>query len=320
VRITLVVNPAASSVTARRRDAVAAVLGDGHELDVVETTAREDARAVAATASAAGAAVVAVLGGDGTVNEAAHGLVGTATALAPLPGGSTNVLARTLGVPYDPVDAARALLASLARGAVRRVGVGTVEPVSVAGGQPVPGASRHFLFHLGAGFDAAVVRRIEAHPAVKRRFAHPAFAAAAVGTWLRGYDHHTRLAVHAVGTDGVAWPVAEGPYVVVSNSAPYTYVGRRGITLAPQADLGRPLALTVLRNLRAWLLVRGVASAVGRARFVTTSGSVVQRADLDRLRIAGDRPFPWQVDGEYLGEADRLDVRYDADALAIVGR
>ncbi len=97
VRVVLVVNPAASSVTTRARVSLEALLSQRHELTVRETMHRGHAITLAREAAAAGADVVFELGGDGTLNEVADGLAGTTTALAVLPGGSTNVFARSLG-------------------------------------------------------------------------------------------------------------------------------------------------------------------------------------------------------------------------------
>ena len=308
MRLLLIVNPAASSVTPRRRSAVERVLRDGtdldgarHELEVVETTARGDAHAFAEKATRDDVEVVVVLAGDGTLNEAANGLAASPTALAALPGGSTNVFARTLGVAYDPVVAAEQVLSSLERKALRRVGLGAATP---------PGAStRRFLFHLGLGFDAAVIGRMERRPAVKRYAAHLAFAAIAFDTWLRRYDRNQEIRVETV---------ASGPYAVISNSTPYTYIGRRRLTLTPDAALDRGLAATVFTNLHASLLLRATASGATRARFVTHSAAIVQRADIDHLTISADRPFSWQVDGDCLGEVSHLDVTYEPDALTLV--
>ncbi len=115
------------------------------------------------------------IGGDGTLNEAANGLAHTDTALAALPGGSTNVFARIQGLPDDPIDAAGVLLEALAAQSIKRVGLGRV-------------ASRYFLFHCGVGFDAAVVENVERHGSWKRWAGHPLFIYAAIDTWLRGTD------------------------------------------------------------------------------------------------------------------------------------
>ncbi|MDP9389521.1 MAG: diacylglycerol kinase family lipid kinase, partial [Actinomycetota bacterium] len=116
MKLLLVVNPTASSVTPRSREQVEQALTRGHDVTVVETTARGDAVDLARRAVDDGTDVVVVFGGDGTVNEAANGLVGTSTALAALPGGSTNVFARTLGLPNRPVPAVERLVAALGAG------------------------------------------------------------------------------------------------------------------------------------------------------------------------------------------------------------
>jgi diacylglycerol kinase family enzyme len=309
VRVLLLVNPAASSVTTRARVSVESILRAALPTDVVETTRRGHATDLARDAIDAGYDVVAVLAGDGTLNEAADGLAGSATALAPLPGGSTNVFARTLGIAYDPAPAARQLVDALRRESFRRIGVGAATG---------PGsAPRRFLFHLGLGFDAAVIRRMEARSYLKRHFAHPAFAVATVATWLRHYDRDLKIRLAVDRGTGVEVE-AVGPYAVISNSDPYTYVGHRRMSIAPAASLSRPLAVTVLATLRAPLITRAAGSGVGRAAFVTTSPEIVQLTDVVRVTVTGDGPIPWQVDGDYLGEVDRLDVTYEPDTLTVV--
>jgi Sphingosine kinase and enzymes related to eukaryotic diacylglycerol kinase len=104
---------------------------------------------------------VVVLGGDETLNEVANGLVDSETALAAIPGGSTNVFARTLGIPDDPIEATGVLLDSLEAGSTHRIGLGSVN-------------QRYFLFHAGIGFDAAVVEQVEKKGGLLKRFAaHP---------------------------------------------------------------------------------------------------------------------------------------------------
>jgi diacylglycerol kinase family enzyme len=313
VRVLLLVNPAASSVTTRARVGVERILRDAFATDTVETTRRGHAVELTREAVREAYDVVAVLAGDGTLNEAGGGLAGSDVALAPLPGGSTNVFARTLGVAYAPEDAAHQLVASLRRGSQRRIGLGAaVAPTQT---------ERHFLFHLGVGFDAAIIRRMEARSYLKRHFAHPAFAVATVDTWLRHYDRATRirfLAATATGTATREDVSALGPYAVISNSDPYTYVGHRPLRIAPDASLDAALTVTVLTSLRLALVLRAAASAVGNIDFLATSPEIVQVPDVGRVSVSADAPFPWQVDGDYLGEVEQLEITHRPDCLTVV--
>jgi diacylglycerol kinase family enzyme len=310
VRLLLVVNPAASSVTPHVRTEVERILRAAHTVDVVETTHRGHATALARDAVSAGYEVVVVLAGDGTLNEAGDGLAGSSVALAPLPGGSTNVFARTLQFAYSPAAAAAQLVDALGRDSRRRIGLGTATTVE--------GVARHFLFHLGVGFDAAIIRRMETRPSVKRYLAHTAFAATTVSTWFRHYDRASSIEFRLAGEDGEGGEVAVGPYAVISNSDPYAYVGRRRLRIAPGASLDDALTLTVLRTLRAAVVVRAAMAAVGRETFLTTSPEIVQRAGVEALEVTAASPFPWQVDGDYLGEVEQLSVTYSPDCLTVV--
>ena len=306
VRLRLIVNPIASSMTERRLQVIRATLAAGHSIDVATTTGRDHARELASEAAADGVDVVIVAAGDGTLNEAANGLVGTATALAPVPGGSTNVFARAVGYGNRVERATERLLMALDRGSIRRVGVGAAN-------------GRHFLFHLGAGFDAAVVARIEAKPSVKRYAAHPAFAVATVRTLQRGFDRENPI-LRVRLPDGSQH---ESFFSVVSNLAPYTYLGPRRMLLTRNASLDRALALTSFTRFTVVDVAGTLGSTVGAAGRLARDPTVVQRSDLEALRLtaigagAGER-FPWQVDGEYLGPIDELAIVYVPDALSLV--
>ena len=91
-------------MTARARVVIRKALSADHDVTTAETSRRGNATRLAQDAAAAGYDAVVVLGGDGTLNEAANGLAGSDTALATLPGGSTNVFARTLGIARPPAD------------------------------------------------------------------------------------------------------------------------------------------------------------------------------------------------------------------------
>ncbi len=301
VRILLIVNATASSVTARTRVVIQKALAADHELRVAETSRRGHASRLARGAAVEGVDVVAVLAGDGTLNEAADGLAGTTTALATLPGGSTNVFARTLGLSMNPVEATAQLLDALARRSWRRVGLGSV-------------SGRHFLFHAGLGFDAAVIAQVERRGWLKRYAAHPVFVAAALTTWARHYDRHDpalRLELDGETIDGCY-------FVIISNTSPYTYLGQRPIVVEPEVTLDTPLGVTAFRTLSASVLLPGVVSALTTGRFLRRHRRIVHRQQVHRMRVIGRRPFPYQVDGDHLGDAERLAVAYEADSLTLV--
>jgi diacylglycerol kinase family enzyme len=301
MRLLLLVNESASSVTPRSRVVIQKALSADHDVTLAETSRRGHATRLAQGAAANGVEVVVVLGGDGTLNEAANGLAGTACALAPLPGGSTNVFARTIGLPNDPIEATGVLLDALARRSIRRVGLGSVN-------------GRYFLFHTGVGFDAATVRQVEKRSALKRYAGHPLFIWAAVTTWMRHYDRSTpRFAVHL--PDGSV--VDDGYFTLVLNTDPYTFLGNRPLHVTDEAGLDRPLAALTLRSLGLGTLL-GVAGNALSGRSVASGRKVDLRTGLDGLRITGFGPVPYQVDGDYLGEATELAFKHEPDAIRLV--
>jgi len=279
------------------------MLGQHHRVEVAETYRRGHATRLARNAAREGIDAVVVAAGDGTLNEAADGLVGTDTALAPLPGGSTNVFARSLGIPNSIMPATEQLVRSLEEHSILRVGVGEAN-------------GRHFLFHLGCGYDAEVIEQVERRSWVKRRLAHPVFAVAAVTTFFRGFDRE-RPTFRVLAADGT--PIEDGFFAIVSNTKPYAFFGPRPLLVTTEAGLDRPLALTMFRRLEVGSTLAAAGSAMVRGKRLAKNKAVLQLADLEALTfVAHHGPFPWQVDGDYLGEVERIDVRYVPDALNVV--
>jgi diacylglycerol kinase family enzyme len=313
VRLLLLVNTSASSVTPRSRVVIQKALAADHDLTVAETSRRGHAARLAQGAVASGVDAVVVLGGDGTLNEAANGLAGSTTALGILPGGSTNVFARTIGVANDPIEATGQLLSALGRGSTRRVGLGTVN-------------DRYFLFHVGMGFDAAVVAQVERRGSLKRYAGHALFVYAAFATFLRHYDRsRPRFAVqYGPGRtcDGRApAAVIDDAYLAVClKTNPYTFLGNLPLNLAPEAGFDRGLSLVAFRNLDFLTIVAVVISALrsGPRRPETHRRRVVHVSDRDEITVTGYGPFPYQVDGDYLGDAESLQLRFVPDALTLV--
>lgn len=299
----LVVNPSASSVTPRTQVVIQKALSADHHVVLAETSRRGHAARLSQDAAMKNMDVVVVLGGDGTLNEAANGLAGTDTALAALPGGSTNVFARTLGLPDDPVEATGVLLEAVERpDPPAKVGLGSVN-------------GRYFLFHAGLGFDAAVVAEVEKRGALKRYASHPLFVYAALDTWLRHYDRK-KPAFSVRYPDGSSVP--DGKFSICMNTDPYTYLGSRPLNLAPEATLDRGLVLLTIRSLKVAPIARMLSKALSTSGELKSNKHLDYRTDLTEFWIEGHRPFPYQVDGDYLGEISSLHFKHEPDVLRLI--
>jgi diacylglycerol kinase family enzyme len=212
------------------------------------------------------------------------------------------VFARTLGLPNDPIEATGALLAALDRGSIRRVGLGSVN-------------GRYFLFHVGMGFDAAVVKQVERRSSLKRYAGHPLFVYAGFATWFRHYDtKRPRMAIHY--PDG---HVVDDSYLTLClNTNPYTFLGNRPLNVAPDATLDRGLAVLALRTLSFGTTLAIIGSALGKGERARRHPKTDYQHDQTSLRIEGYGPFPYQVDGDYLGEVEHLEIRHEPDVLLLV--
>lgn len=340
-------NTAASSVTGRRRVLIHKALSADHEVRLIATQRRDHASKLARSAAGDGADAVVVLGGDGTLNEAANGLAGSDTALAVLPGGSTNVFARILGLPDDPIDAVAELLDALDRSSIEPIGLGSVN-------------GRYFLFHCGIGFDAAVVAEVERRGPWKRWAGHPLFIYAAATTWLRGVDRRRApLEVRCPADDKVGDtadgdaaadggpivdsehegstsngadggggphgdsaaasddPVDRGFLAMILNANPYTFLGDRPLDLVPEASLDAPLAAVTVTDLSLSRLLPLVGRALGSGDVRGCRGVRV-RTGLRSATVHADPPVPYQIDGDHLGSGRRFEIRWAPEALNLV--
>lgn len=303
-RMLVIVNPYATTVSDRLRNLVVYALGARYSVEAVETQARAHATELCREAAAAKYDVVVAFGGDGTVNEAANGLAGSDVPLTCLPGGSTNVFCRTLGIPADVVDATEHLLALADDFRPRRVDLGQVD-------------DRHFVFASGIGLDASVVERVDARPHLKASLREWYFTYCAVSTFTRRYlVDAPRVRVEVDGRS------VEGITVIVQNGDPFTFFGTRPIRVCEGAGLDKgSLSLTVLKRASPLELptvlprvFSGRAATVQRHRQVDGFPGVNEA----RVTSADGRPFPLEVDGDYLGERDEVRYRVRPGGLAVV--
>ncbi len=318
MRLLLIVNPWATKVTGRRLATAEQLLGESHEVTVAATMHRGHATVIAR--DAADVDGIVVLGGDGTTNEVAAGILdrqgaGPAPWLAPLPGGGTNVFARTLGVPHGLERAIRALLAALDAGSIERIGVGSIGSGSTN--------SRVSLFHAGIGWDAELVSVVEANASWKRRVGHGLFVYAGLRTFFGGYDR-TRPHFSVRFDDGEH--IDDGYFSIVMNSDPYTFLGRRPFTVAPSTRLDGPLTVVVLRSMAVRhflpLLVDALRDRRGvRERPWLRIRTGVEHAEFRALGSAsgpGGHRLRHQVDGDLMEATDTIDVRHLGDVLDVV--
>jgi diacylglycerol kinase family enzyme len=287
---TLIINPYASSVTEGRVHAVERELAVGWEVTTVLTERR--GHAVELARDVPGDAIFA-FGGDGVFNEVLNGVDGTRP-VGFLPGGGTNVLPRALGLPRDPVEAARGLI----NGLERRISLGRVN-------------GRRFGFAAGIGLDAAVVRRVDkmGRGADGRRPGDLAFVRAVVGV-VASQGWRLPDSLELEGGERVA-------LVTVSNDAVYTYAGSIPFRFSPQARFELGLDYAALPHPGAGRLLRGFArAALGRG--LPGMPGVVSGHDVDRLEVRCTGAQPLQVDGEDLGDVTEAVFEAERDAVTVL--
>jgi diacylglycerol kinase family enzyme len=299
VRALLVSNPSATTTSPAVTDVIARALSTEMKLDVETTKRRHHAGFLAAGAVHEGYELVIALGGDGTVNEVLQGVADSDVKLGILPGGSTNVWARTLGLPRDPVEAAAALLRRVRDGEERTINLG------VANG-------RYFAFSAGFGFDAHVVRAVEERERLKRALGQGAF----VWCGLTAAATYDRRAADIRVVVGGATVGSGFRAVVCCNSNPWTYLGPFAVELCPQADLEAGLDAAGLTRI-------GVGTVLRLAR-ATISGRVRKLRDVclwhdqDAFELVNPTPLALELDGDYVGETERVRVRTARSALTVL--
>jgi diacylglycerol kinase family enzyme len=299
-RLLLVVNPVARTVSRPTLAVIERALSADFKLEVLETIERGHATEVAREAVADGLDAVVVFSGDGTINEALNGLVGTDVALGVLPGGATNILARALGMPLDPVEATGVLIGRALEGRSRKLHLGRAD-------------GRYFAVNCGAGVDAAAMKRLDARfPKSKSDFERAAFRSVA---WALVAGYAGRAPDLTVSVDGQD-PV-ESLSVMVGRTDPYTYYKERGIHVTPEASLDSGLDILSARRLPRRRVARIALQMFGSARHVK-GRDIDYWHNASGVEVWAEKPFPVQVDGDVLEDRTRLEVQLARDALWVV--
>lgn len=301
-RTVLIYNPEATTVTPGVREVITRALASDLVVDVAPTKRRGHAMHLAAGAVHDGYDLVACLGGDGTLNEVINGLAGTGVPLATIPGGGTNVFARTLGYPEDPVEATAILLEKIRDGVhPRLVSLGRVN-------------GRAFGFCAGVGLDASVVKGVERRFRLKKRIGEWFFVTTALRVFFFAYDR-SRPPLTLRLADGTEEPGIH--FAICGNSDPYTFLGSRPFRVTPLADLDRGLDLTAFKTARATTILRCVWRAFGSGGHIKFA-AVRALHDVESFELQSERPVGWQVDGDYLGEDSVFRFSCESRALAVI--
>lgn len=292
---------------------VTSELSEALDLETAQTRYPAHAEQIAADAVASGFDLVMPFGGDGTLNETVNGLMmastsngGTMPAIAPVPAGGANVFARSFGYPPEPVEAARRIAQ-----ASRRLGPGQswrTIGLGLAG-------ERYFTFSTGLGLDAEVVHDVNRLRGDGRQATPGLYMRTTLRRYYRGTDRREpALTLYSeAGT-----PVSGLFTAVVTNSSPWTYLGRRPVSPVPRPDFSSGLEVFAFRRLRTVTTLRALRQML-HTRDQAPQGSDVFTIDgLCTLSLRSRRPIAVQTDGEYLGEVTELSFRYVPNALRVL--
>jgi diacylglycerol kinase family enzyme len=303
-RMLVIVNPYATTVSDRLKNLVVYALQGRYEVEAVDTTGRDHATDLTRQAALEGYDVVVAFGGDGTVNEAANGLVGSDTPLTCLPGGATNVFCKLLGIPGDIVDATEHLLRVADDWRPRKIDVATVN-------------GRRFTFSCGMGIDASVVERVDAHPRLKARFGPYYFTWAALSTFWRSYViNPPRLVVELPGGE-----TYRGVTAIVQNGDPFTYFQNRPLHVAEGATLtSGDLAGVVLHRSTPTVMPTVIWRIFSRRARIVRHRAITGFDGIQELVVRSEdgRGLPVEVDGDFIGTVPEAVFGLEHAALSVV--
>ncbi len=250
---------------------------NGWEINMRQSQHALDVTVLARQAAELGMDAFFVVGGDGTINLAARGLIGSQTALGVLPGGTANVFAQEMGLPSLSWTRITALEES-----ARLLSWAQIYPMDVGWCNNTP-----FLLWLGIGLDAFIIHRIEPRPRWEKHFATVSYAASAV--WHTIAWRGTKMHIVVDGKE------IHGHYLMSLVSNVHLYAG--GIAhLSAQAKLddgmldlwlfeGDTLGDTVQC---AWDLFAGRYTKTGTVKMINFQSSIIETEDVMYLQVDGE--------------------------------
>ncbi|NOZ25719.1 MAG: diacylglycerol kinase family lipid kinase [Nitrospirae bacterium] len=276
----LIVNPASGSFSEKRLMSAVGLLKEKFgEVSVLYTHKGGDAEVMARDAVRRSPDMILAVGGDGTFNEVVNGTAFTDVPVAFLPAGTTNVLARELGLPSDLHDATLKAL----NGRAEYVHLGRIN-------------GRYFVLMAGIGFDGETVRRVNQR--LKRVSGKGAYLLSGLGCFLRYRPPRLGIVI-----DGKAY---EGHGLIACNAGYYA----GNFRVCPDAGLGSPcLHVSVMEGGRRSDLLRYVLGVV--------SGRHKGPACIEGRRIEVSGEAHVQIDGDYFGRTPAV-ITFHERALRLI--
>jgi diacylglycerol kinase family enzyme len=178
------------------------------------------------------------------------------------------------------------------------------------------------VFACGVGLDATVVERVDSHPQLKARAGHYYYTWAAIAGFYRRYMRDpVRMSVSVNGEQ------RQGITAIVQNSDPFTYFRSHPVRVCEGVSLDDgSLSLAVLAR----AAQRDVPTLIPRLlnprlraadhRQIEAFGDVehAEIRSISRDASGSPRPFPVQVDGDFIGEHDEVELIVEPRALTVV--
>ena len=280
------------------------------DLTVVNTSARNDAIDIARTAQQQSFELVIGLGGDGTVNEIANGLLldgpnPSGPLLAAIPGGNGNVFARNMGLSENPLDATAQILSALEAKQFKSIGVGKIATNNI---------SRWFLFNAGIGLDAAVLAEMESRRAEGKLVSDASYAALALKELFAKTDRkHASLSL--VASNGEVFRDAH--FALIVNLAPWAYLGSKPLNPLPLASHDTALDVYAPTSLSMRAILRLVRRAMA-GKSADSEKYAIALIDQTRVHIQAERPMWIQVDGDVVTQSTELTATHVPNALRVL--
>jgi diacylglycerol kinase family enzyme len=295
------VNPVASRANARTLGQAVLALAPC-EIEVVTTDHAGQAGDLARESVDLGHDAVVVLAGDGTANDVLN-RVGMEIPVGLLPAGGTSVLPRALGLPNQVREAAEKVREAALSRRTRTIALGTIN-------------GRRFAFAAGVGFDADVVRRVDAAGRARgRRPSDTWFAMQAMRTLAAGRYRRPLLTVEIPGQEPI-----RGASVLIANTHPWSYVGKRPMHVADRATFDGGLDLVIPNDFRRRHAMRLFRYAFMTGKHADDHDAKVRYVhDVEEAIIHCDAPLPAEVDGDDIGDltAARLSVVREGARLLV---